>query len=257
MCVDSIFGVALNCPSSVWVRLNDDRQSYQVRQAASLQLLDNVRAMQFDRAETDAEVTRDDLVRLARSHEVEHLPLALCQQCGACLQLSAFQPPLVCPVIPIQRPLYAFEQRFLTQRFLDKIESAGLNRCNRQRNRALAGNKYYRNAPAANVELLLKFDPGHPRHLHIEQQASAPSRIVIFQKGRCRRKGFDRIPGGAQQECESFTHGRVIVDDEYCLIRHSSRVRVRLSGDRTRRLHRSRYFETSAVSRHATRRSSG
>ena len=68
-----------NYPSRVWVRLHDDRHSDQVGQAASLQLLDNVRAMQFDRAEADAEMTRYDLVRLARSHEVEHLALAFCQ----------------------------------------------------------------------------------------------------------------------------------------------------------------------------------
>ena len=195
--------------------------------------------------------------RLARSHEVEHLPLAFCQQRGACLQSRAFQPLLARCVMPIQRPLYAFEQRFLTQRLLDKIESAGLNRRNSQRNRAVAGDKYHRDAPAANVELLLKFDPGHPRHLHIEQQATAPSRVVIFQKGQCRRKGFDRIPDGAQQESEPFAHGRVIVDDEYCLIRHGGWVRVRLSAGQKRRSHRSRHFETSAVSRHATRRSSG
>src|ERR1700751_4375903 len=88
----STFGVALNGPSGVWVRLQDNRHSYQIGQAASLQLLDNVRTMQFDRPKADAEMTRDDLVRLACSHELEDLSLAFGQKRGTCLQLGAFQP---------------------------------------------------------------------------------------------------------------------------------------------------------------------
>jgi hypothetical protein len=72
----------------------------------------------------------------------------------------------------------------LAQRFLDEIESAGLYRRNRQRSRAMAGNEDHWDAPAANVELLLEFKPGHPRHLHVEQQATDSSRVVILSGRR-------------------------------------------------------------------------
>ena len=128
---------------------------------------------------------------------------------------------------------------------------------NRKRHRAVTGDKYHRNAPAANVQLLLKFDPGHARHLYIKQQATAPSRVVGFEKGQCRRRGFDRVPGRAQQKAEPFPHACVIVDDEYCFIRHGDWVRIRLSAGQTQRSHRSQHVEAFAVFRHATRRSSG
>jgi hypothetical protein len=123
----------------------------------------------------------------------------------------------------------------------------------------VASDKYHRNAPAANVELMLKFDPSHPRHLHIKQQATAPSRVVTFQKGQSRRKGFDRLSGRAQREGEPFTRGRVIVGGEYCLIiiRQLGSADVHLSAGQIRRSPQSRDLETFAAFRHATRRSSG
>ena len=82
--------------------------------------------MQFDGAETDAEMAGDDFVRLACSHKVEDLPLAFCQKRDTRFQLGALQPLLVRRVMRTQCPFYAVEQRFLTQRFLDKLESARL-----------------------------------------------------------------------------------------------------------------------------------
>jgi len=56
----------------------------QVRQAARLQLLDNVGTMQLDRAKADAETTGDDLIGLAPGHQLEHLAFAGRQRGHAC-----------------------------------------------------------------------------------------------------------------------------------------------------------------------------
>jgi hypothetical protein len=48
----------------------------QVRQASRLQLLDNVGAMQLNGAKADAEMAGDDLVGLARGHQLEDLTFA-------------------------------------------------------------------------------------------------------------------------------------------------------------------------------------
>ena len=132
----------------------------------------------------------------------------------------------------MQRSLDAFEQGVLAQRLLDEIEGAGLHRCNRQRNRAMAGDEYHRDAPAAEIELLLQFEPGHLGHTHIEQQAAATSRVVIFEKRARRWKRFHRIPGRAQHKSQPLPDGGIIVDDEHGLIRHRCSLPPRLSADR-------------------------
>src|SRR6516225_6608895 len=78
----------------------------------------------------------------------------------------------------------------------------------------MAGDKYHRDAPAANIEPLLQLEPSHLGHLYIEQQAAASPRVVIFQKRARRWKRFHRIPGRAQHKSQPLPDGGVIVDDE-------------------------------------------
>src|SRR5215469_7570706 len=125
--------------------------------------------MQLYRAKADAEMAGDDFVRLARGHQLEDLTLARCQRGCADLQCGAFETFLVRPIIPMQCSLDAFEQGVLAQWLFDKVEGSSLHRRNRQRNCAVAGDEYDRNTPAADIELLLQFEPRHLRHSHIEQ----------------------------------------------------------------------------------------
>ena len=127
------------------------------------------KSMQLYSAKADAEMAGDDFVRLARGHQLKDLTLAGCQRGGADLQCRAFKALLVRPVIPMQGSLDAFEQDVLAQWLLDKVEGPSLHRCDRQRNCALVGDEYHRNASAADIELLLHFEPSHLRHSHIEQ----------------------------------------------------------------------------------------
>src|ERR1700730_5513574 len=125
-------------------------------------------------------------------------------------------------VIPMQRSLDAVEQHLLAQRLLDKIESARLNRRDGEGNRAVAGNEDHRDPPAANIQLLLELKPRHLRHLYIEQQATTLPRIVTLQKRQCRREGFHRVSGRAQQESQPSADGRIIIDDKPGVIAHGS-----------------------------------
>jgi hypothetical protein len=50
----------------------------------------------------------DDLVGLARGHQLEDLAFARCQQSQPALQSGAFQTLFVGPIIPMQRSLDAF-----------------------------------------------------------------------------------------------------------------------------------------------------
>jgi len=72
-------------------------------------------------------------------------------------------------IIPIQCSLDALEQGVLVQQFLDKVKGSCAHRRNRQRYRAMAGDRDYRHAPATDIELLLQFEPGHPGYSHVEQ----------------------------------------------------------------------------------------
>ena len=78
-----------------------------------MQLLDNAGAMQLNGAKADAEMAGDDFVGLARGHQLEYLTFARCQQGSAELQCGAFETLFVCPVVPMQRSLDAFEQGVL------------------------------------------------------------------------------------------------------------------------------------------------
>src|SRR5271169_1310288 len=119
----------------------------QVRQAARLQLLDNVSAMQLDGTKADAEMTGDDLIGLAPGHQLEYLTFAGCQQGRADLQRGAFETLFIRPVIPMQRVLDAVEQGVLAQRLLNEVEGPGLHCSDRQRDSAMAGDEYHRDAP--------------------------------------------------------------------------------------------------------------
>src|SRR5216683_2181935 len=119
----------------------------------------------------------DDLVWLARGHQLKDLTFAGCQQGHTNLQRGAFEALLVGLVIPMQRSLNAFEQGVFAQRLLDEVKGSRSHRYNCQRNVAVAGNEYNRDTPAADIELLLQFEPAHLGHSHIEQQAATASRV--------------------------------------------------------------------------------
>src|SRR5258705_8537748 len=121
--------------------------------------------MQLDGAKADTETAGDNLVGLARGYEFEYLTFAGCQQGGADLQRCALETLFIRPIVPMQRSLDAFEQGVLAQRLLDEIEGASLHRCNCQRNSAMAGDEYHGDPPAADIEVLLQFEPGHLGHL--------------------------------------------------------------------------------------------
>ena len=61
------------------IGIHDYPHADQVRQASRLQLLNDVGSMKLDRAKADAELSGDDLVGLARGHQLEHVTLARCQ----------------------------------------------------------------------------------------------------------------------------------------------------------------------------------
>src|SRR5690348_854594 len=109
------------------IKVHDYRHADQVRQASRLQLLDNVGAMQLDGSKANAKMAGDSLVGLARRDQLKDLPFAGCQQSGTGLQRGALETLLVRPIVPMQRPLDAFEQDLLAQWLLDEIERSGLH----------------------------------------------------------------------------------------------------------------------------------
>jgi hypothetical protein len=84
------------------------------------------------------------------------------------------------PVFRVARqgPLHAVEQLLVPKRLLQEIERAMLHRFDRHRDVAVAGDKDHRNGGAAHVELVLHFEPGHARHVHVEQQAAGLRCVV-------------------------------------------------------------------------------
>src|SRR5262249_16581443 len=184
------------------IEVHDYPHADQVRQALRLQLLDNVGAVQLDGSKADAELAGDDLVGLARGDQLKDLAFAGCQQSGTGLQRGALETLLVRPIIPVQRPLDTFEQDVLAQSLLDKIERSCLHPRNCQRKGAVASDEDNRDTPAADIELLLQFEPGHLGHPYIEQQAAAASWVVTFEKRARRRKRFHGIPSGSQHKSQ-------------------------------------------------------
>ncbi len=72
------------------IRIDYYPHADQVRQASRLQLLDNVGAVQLDGAKADAEMASDNLIGLARGHQLEYRSsYALSFQCNARSMLSS------------------------------------------------------------------------------------------------------------------------------------------------------------------------
>ncbi len=115
---------------------------------------------------------------------------------------------------PLQRAIDARDQLALGKRLLDEIDGADLHGLDRGLHVAATGDHDGRQPVPVNRQPLEQLDAAHPRHVQIDDEASAAIRTIGRKEclGAC--VGFDRPAFELEQEPHVVAHHVVVVDDE-------------------------------------------
>ena len=100
------------------------------------------------------------------------------------------------------------------ERLLEEIERPILDRLDRHRNIADAGDDEDRRRVLLCVEFLQDIEPRLARHVHVEDHAGRRARLRGGKKRSAFGKAGDLIAFPRQNDRKSVEHERIVVDDE-------------------------------------------
>jgi len=96
---------------------------------------------------------------------------------------------------------------------LDEVDRALLQRRDRHRHVAMAGDEDDRQTAAAAVQLLEQLQPAHPRHADVEHDAAGHLRTAHREEGLRRVVRGHGVAVGLEHPHEGIAQGLVVIDD--------------------------------------------
>ena len=169
--------------------------------------------MRLHRLDADAQLVGDDLVHLAFDHPLQYLAFAGGQRGQPRLALVGFLHALRLVGRRCQRAVHRRQQRFLVERFFQKVVRTAFHRLHCHRYVAVAGNEDHRPGVAARLQLFVQLQPAHARHADVQDQAAAAGRGLVAGE-----ETFGAVVTGYlvvvafQQPQQGVAKGLVVVD---------------------------------------------
>ena len=148
--------------------------------------------MLFKRAFANAQILGDHLVDGARDHPLQDFPFPRRQSSTRGLKVISLVFPDSLRPIDVQSVTDSFDQPLVIRRLLDEIQGAGFHGPQNHGDVAMAAQQndgwMYRHG----LEVVQEFQPIHPGHAHIEQQATWCVGFPRFEKPLGRLEQYNR-----------------------------------------------------------------